>query len=176
MLLVAAGALLLASRPKPVAITILPPPLTATPPPTATPSPLQVYVTGAVVHPQQTYTLPPGSRVDDALQAAGGATDNADLTRINRAGFLRDGDQIHLPALGADDSGLPTPMGGAKVPINSASQSELETLPGIGPVTAARIINYRKQHGDFDDLDDLDEVSGIGPATLANLQDLITYD
>lgn len=175
-LIVVAGALLWVSRPDPVVITIHPPPPTDAPMPTATPGPLHVYVTGAVENPQQTYILPVGSRVVDAVEAAGGPTDDADLTRINLAGLLRDGDQIHLPAVDADASDLPTPMGGEKVRINSATQAELESLPGIGQVTAARIIEYREQAGSFEDLDDLDEVPGIGPATLENLRDLVVFD
>lgn len=175
-LIVVAGALLWVSRPDPVVITIHPPPPTDAPMPTATPGPLHVYVTGAVDNPQQTYILPVGSRVVDAVEAAGGPTDDADLTRINLAGLLRDGDQIHLPAVDADASDLPTPMGGEKVRINSATQAELESLPGIGQVTAARIIEYREQAGSFEDLDDLDEVPGIGPATLENLRDLVVFD
>lgn len=171
-----AGALLWFSRPEPVTITILPPAPTATALPTATPSPLQVYVTGAVVNPQRNYALPAGSRVADAVQAAGGFTDDADQDRVNLARTLRDGEQVHLPAVGADDLDLPTPAGDGKVRINSATQSELEELPGIGPVTAERIIAYRDQTGDFGGLDDLDAVSGIGSATLENLRDLVVFD
>ena len=170
------AALLWLSRPEPTSITILPPAPTATPMPTATPGPLQVYVTGEVANPQQTYNLPAGSRVADAINAAGGPTDNADQDRINLAGLLRDGDQIHLPAIDADDVELPTPMGGEKVRINSATQSELESLPGIGPVTAASIIEFREEAGGFAALDDLDAVPGIGPATLENLRDLVAFD
>ena len=164
------------SRPEPTSIAIHPPPPTATPMPTATPGPLQVYVTGEVVNPQQTYNLPASSRVDDAVKAAGGFTSAADQTRINLAGLLRDGDQIHVPAIDADDIELPTPLGGEKVRINSATQSELESLPGIGPVTAASIIEYREEAGGFAALDDLDEVPGIGPATLENLRDLVAFN
>lgn len=170
------GVLLWHSRPEPTSITIHPPPPTDTPMPTATPGPLQVYVTGAVVNPERIYSLPAGSPVDDAVKAAGGFTSAADQTRINLAGLLRDGDQIHVPAIDADDIELPTPMGGETVRINSATQSELESLPGIGPVTAASIIEYREEAGSFAALDDLDEVPGIGPATLENLRDLVVFD
>ncbi|MCY4464482.1 MAG: ComEA family DNA-binding protein [Chloroflexi bacterium] len=175
-LILAAGALLLASRPEPTTITIYPPPPTDMPMPTATPGPLQVYVTGAVINPHQVYTLPAGSRAADAVKAAGGFTSDADQTRINLARILRDADQIHVPAVGADEIELSTHTGGEKVPINSATQSELEALPGIGPVTAASIIEYREQIGSFGALDDLDEVPGIGPATLENLRDLVAFD
>ncbi len=170
------GALLLASRPEPTTITILPPPPTDTPPPTTTPAPLQVYVTGAVANPERVVALPPGSRVEAALQAAGGFTDAADRARVNLASLLRDGDHIHVPALGAEDVALPTPMGGEKLRLNSATQAELETLPGIGPVTAARIIEHREQVGSFAALEDLDAVKGIGPAGLEKLRDLVVFD
>ena len=175
-LIVVAVALLWLSRPEPVTIIIQPPPPTATPLPTATPSPLQVYVTGAVVNPRRNYVLPAGSRVADAVRAAGGFADDADQDRVNLARVLRDGEHIHLPAVGADDIDVPTPAGDGKVRINSATQSELESLPGIGPVTAERIIAYRDESGGFGALDDLDGVPGIGPATLENLKDLVAFD
>jgi len=161
-----------------ISITIHPPLPTATPAPTPTREPIQVYVTGAVANPEQTYTLPWGSRVEDALAAAGGLTDAANRSAVNLAAIVRDGDQIHIAATtgSADAFELATPSGGRRVQINSASQEELETLPGVGPVTAQRIIEYREQVGDFSDLDDLDQVSGIGPSILENLQDQIVFD
>ena len=151
----------LAGRPQPVQITIIPPEPTTTPAPTATPLPIMVYVTGAVANPETTISLPQGSRVSDALAAVGGVLDNADLERVNLAGILHDGDQIHVPAydqvaLGLDEVDaevgkdmLPTPSGGTVVYINTATQEELETLPGIGPATAQRIIEYREANGPF---------------------------
>ena len=171
--IIATGALLLATRPESATITIQVPPPSATPLP---PGPIEVYVTGAVVNPERIYTLPHGSRVDDAIRAAGGFTSAADKARVNLAGILRDGDQIHAPAKAAPAGPLPTPMGGMKVHVNTATQAELETLPGIGPVTAASIIEYREQVGRFGDLDDLQAVRGIGAKTIEKLAALVILD
>jgi len=182
-MLVVGGVLLLISRPDPVQITINPPLPTATPAPTDTPEPILVYVTGAVNEPEITVTLPYGSRVADALAAAGGVTDDADMERVNVAGIVHDGDQIHVPSLQAaadsdtdEAAGLPTPSGGAVVYINTATLEELETLPGVGPATAQRIIDYRTENGNFTSMEDLDNVSGIGPAMLESLQGLISFE
>ncbi|MBZ0294289.1 MAG: helix-hairpin-helix domain-containing protein [Anaerolineae bacterium] len=173
--IVAGSALVLSSRPGAVEITIYPPVPTATSEPSATPGPVTVYVTGAVREPMQLITLPVGSRVDDALEAAGGTTENADLERVNLAQILQDGDQVHVPVEG--ESGLPTatPHAGP-LRINYASEDELTTLPGIGPALAQRIIAYREDNGPFGDMDELDAVSGIGPALLEGLEGLITFD
>lgn len=178
MILIIASAvlILLTSQPAPVQITILPPPATATPAPSATPSPLTIYVTGAVAAPASTILLPAGSRVQDALLAVGGVTSAADLARINLAAILSDGDQVHVPALG-EASSLPTPGRSAlRVAVNTASAADLETLPGIGPALAASIIAHRDANGPFLTLDSLDAVPGIGPALLADLADLIVFD
>ena len=145
--------------------------------PTTTAAPsteLKVYISGAVAHPG-VYTLRQGDRVVDAIDAAGGPTQNADLTRINLAAKVKDEQQIHVPkpgeSLPQESSGQPQ-----KININTASAELLETLPGIGETKAQAIINYRKEHGDFKRIEDLVEVTGIGSSTYENLKHLITVD
>jgi competence protein ComEA len=153
---------------------------TATPQPvqlaTATPHMLRVYVTGAVQRPE-VYTLPQDSIVRDALQAAGGPTEEADLERINLALPVVDGQQVHVPRLGDETSPVEPPSRlpatVAKVNINTADLATLESLPGIGPSLAQRIIDYRELHGSFERIEDIMEVSGIGEATFEGMQDLI---
>ena len=174
--IVLAGALLLVTRPEPTTITILPPPTATPPPPTATPAPLQVYVTGAVVNPGQVFTLPPDSRVEAAVLAAGGFSDAADGARINLARALRDGDHIHVPSVGEAAAPAESSAAVSQVRVNSATQAELETLPGVGPVTAKRIIEYRETQGRFASLADLDAVKGIGPASLEKLRGKVSFD
>ncbi|GAB2475958.1 ComEA family DNA-binding protein [Xylanimonas ulmi] len=129
-------------------------------------------------------TLPAGSRVADAVAAAGGASDNADLAAVNLARPLVDGEQVRVPAPGemlapptsgppSDGGGL-APSDGGLVNLNTADEATLDTLPGIGPALAARIIAWREQNGAFASVDELDEVSGIGPALLAGLRDQVT--
>lgn len=168
--------LLLMTRPTPVQITIIPPQPTATLEPTLTPAPVTVYITGAVNAPSTgTMTLPAGSRVEDALQAAGGAAANADLSKINLAAVLRDGDQVHVPTLG-ETVAIATPNTGGVIFINTANQAELETLPGVGPALAQRIIAYREANGRIANFEQLDLIEGIGPALLENLQELVSFE
>lgn len=140
-----------------------------------TPTALLVHVSGAVQHPGLV-SLPGGSRVIDAVTAAGGPTAKADQGAINLAARIVDGQQIVLPQRGA---AVPSTAGGpatsaAKVSLGSATAEQLETLPRIGPALAARIIAYRQAHGGFASVDDLGKVGGIGPKTLAGLRDLVT--
>ena len=165
-------------RPKPIHITIHPPPPTATPAPTATPRPIMVYVTGEVARRGTKHILPHGSRVSDAIAAAGGFTELANRERVNLAGILRDGDQVHVPSSEANrlDEALPTASGGSLVNVNTATLEDLDTLPNIGPVTAQNIIDFREGVGPFSELADLDDVPGIGPSTLEKLEEWVRFD
>ena len=140
---------------------------------------LLIDVSGAV-HRPGVYKLPTGSRVNDALLEAGGATGKADLTLINRAATLTDGQQVLVLEKVSAASAATAPSGSAAtaaaaVPIhlNSATAEQLDELPGVGPATAERIIEYRTTNGPFKTVDELDSVSGIGPAKLADLRDLV---
>ena len=141
------------------------------------PADLIVDVTGWVRHPG-VYQFGPGSRVIDAVQRAGGARDGADLTLLNLAAPLADGQQVLVPKEGASASGAAagaTGAGGvALVNINTADEPTLETLNGVGPALAAAIIQYRTDQGPFTSVDQLDGVSGIGPATLEKLRPQVT--
>lgn len=174
--IVGGAVLLLVTRPQPVQITVHPPLPTATPQPTATPGPVTVYITGAVQQPRTTHSLPFGSRAQDAIDAAGGLLESADLDRVNLAQILRDGDQVHVPQVGGEEVAVPTPNTEGVVFINRATAEELQSLPGIGPALAQRIIDHREANGPFASLEDLDNVSGIGPALLENLQELVSFD
>jgi competence protein ComEA len=140
----------------------------------ATPSTLRVYVTGEVWHPD-VYALPAGSIVKDAVQAAGGATDDADLRRINLALEVRDQQQVYVPRVGENDAPLSlTPGPDAKININTATAEQLDTLPGIGPDLAKRIVDWRESQGPFASIADIKQVSGIGDGIFERLKDRIT--
>ncbi len=141
------------------------------------PAELIVDVTGWVRHPG-VFEFKPGARVIDAVQRAGGARDGADLTLLNLAAPLADGQQVLVPKEGASASGAAAggvgAGGVALVNINSADEPTLETLNGVGPALAAAIIQYRTDQGPFTSVDQLDGVSGIGPATLEKLRPQVT--
>ncbi len=127
--------------------------------------------------------LPPGSRVVDAVEAAGGATRRADLSALNLARLVVDGEQIRVPRPGEvrRPVGAPAPPGppqglaaGGPVSLNSADAAALDALPGIGPVLAQRILDWRAEHGRFTSIDELGEVSGIGEKLLAQLTPKVT--
>ena len=151
---------------------------------TCTPSPLRIYVTGAVLHPD-VYQLMPGSIVKDAIEAAGGAAVDADLIRINLAQELHDQQQIYVPCIDEVDA-LPLVTGGepdssaagvasdGKININSASAEELDILPGIGPAFAQNIVEFRQANGPFNSIEEITLVSGIGDATFEKIKDRIT--
>jgi competence protein ComEA len=136
-----------------------------------------VHVVGAVRRPGL-YRLRDGARLADAVGRAGGATRKADLESINLAAPAEDGLQVVVPrrvpaaqagvAVTPGEAGSPTQ---GKMHLNTATLEELEALPGVGPVTAQKILDYRQQHGAFTSVDDLDAISGIGPKRLEQLRD-----
>jgi competence protein ComEA len=175
------GTIFFLRRPEPpAAVTIV----TVTPRPTVLPPSIIVDVRGAVNKPG-VYTLPSGSRVQDALVLAGDVTSSADTRPLNLARRLNDGEQIYVPRIGevtptvvaAPGRGVPlnapTKIPGGKININTGTLAELDTLPGIGPAIAQRILDYRAQNGDFKTSEDLKKVRGIGDAVFDQIKDLI---
>jgi competence protein ComEA len=160
----------------PLQITLQPRPTSE--PPTPTPATINVYVTGAVKNPE-VYALPLNSIVKDAILAAGGATADADLDRINLAAKLADQEQIYVPRKGEDELPLPPEAPAPdttddKININTASVEELDKLPGIGPSIAGAIIDYRTKNGDFQQIEDINDVKGIGDALFEKIKGQIT--
>lgn len=151
--------------------------------PAPTKTPMLVNVVGAVPRPGL-YELPEGSRVHDAVDAAGGLLADADASSINLAAPLDDGELLAIPFLGGAETLSESGEGGELVieeptnpdliDINTATIEELDNLPGIGPTTAQKIIDYRSENGPFQQIEDLLNVSGIGPSTFEQLKDLIT--
>lgn len=151
--------------------------------PAAATSEIRVHVSGAVAFPN-VYSMRPGDRVIDAIAAAGGPTVYADLTATNLAQRVRDEGHYHIPALGEEPPAAPPATGGSTasrlpapdgpIDLNRASATQLESLPGIGPVLAGAIVEYREGNGLFATVDDIVNVSGIGLKTLANIRGLVT--
>ena len=153
--------------------------------PAPVPEPIQVHVAGAVVRPGL-YDLPENSRLMDAVDAAGGFVAEADKNAINLAARLEDAQRLDIPFVAGyvpeDEQGFvvisegtPSPLAGEElIDINTASLEELDTLPGIGPTTAQKIIDYREENGNFEAIEDIVNVSGIGAATYEEIKDLIT--
>ncbi|WP_307806948.1 ComEA family DNA-binding protein [Naasia sp. SYSU D00057] len=130
---------------------------------------LLVHVLGAVRAPGL-YSLPDGSRAVDAVAAAGGLADDADAGGINLARRVSDGEQLAVPRVG---EAPPVAAGPGRVDLNTATAEQLDTLPGIGPALAARILAWREEHGGFASADDLLEVPGLGEKTVGELRDLV---
>jgi competence protein ComEA len=156
--------------------------------PAPTEKPIAVHIIGAVPRPGL-YQFPKGARVQDAIDAAGGLLADADDSSLNLASLLEDGQQLNIPfGAGAEpvfttpipsgEEVFPTQSSGESsadlVDINNATLEELDALPGIGPTTAQKIIDYRTENGPFNQIEDIMNVSGIGPATFENIKDLIT--
>lgn len=145
------------------------------------PCPLVVQVSGAVAKPG-VYRLPAGSRITDAIQAAGGVLPSANAYSLNLARLLEDGQAVRVPTLAPSPSvvlvtSTPKPTNTPYSPfidINTANQAELESLPGIGPVLAQRIIAYRQKHGDFATIEDVKKVYGVTAETFKMIEDFIS--
>jgi competence protein ComEA len=135
-----------------------------------------VHVVGQVYKPGL-YSLSEGSRVDDAIKRAGGPKPKAALALVNLAAPVADGQQVVVPSTREAAQALaggPVAGGvGGRVHLNSATLDQLDELPGVGPVTAQKILDYRSEHGAFGSVEELDAVPGIGPATLDELRDLV---
>jgi competence protein ComEA len=138
----------------------------------ATPSEIVVYISGSVSHPG-VYHLSPGSRIQQAVTAAGGLSQDADAAQADLARLLFDGDQVYIPHLG--EPALAGSLSGSiltipVIDINTATVEELDTLPGIGTVKAQSIITYRESHGNYSSLEQLLNVPGIGAALLEQIK------
>ena len=131
-----------------------------------------VHVAGAVADPG-VYRLPAGSRVTDAVERAGGATRGAAIDGINLAAALADGQQVVVPG-GPGATGTTAEGEDGPISLGTATVEELDTVEGIGPVTAQNIVDYRDEHGGFSSVEELDEISGIGPATMEALRGALT--
>lgn len=194
-IILGAGSLTLSKRVQPAAIVIQSPAPTAQPEPTATPGPLRVFVNGAVAAPA-VYEMAPGGIVQQAIEQAGGFTAEADTAVVNLALPLQDGIQIYVPTMAetADQTqaviSSPTVRGsgieledtavveasaeGVVIDINKANVADLDTLPGIGPSTAEKIVEYRETNGPFVTIEEIMSVSGIGSAKFEKIQAYIT--
>lgn len=170
--LVAGLLLLLLSQPRKYGVELLPPP---------TPEPLIIHVAGAVKNPG-VYELPIHGIIADAIEAAGGASEGANLDRVNLAASLKDNQQVFVPSTSEPTNPAETTQGSSitsiseKINVNTATISELDQLPGIGPVLAEEIIKHREAFGIFHEAADLLDVSGIGPAKLEKISELISFD
>jgi competence protein ComEA len=188
--LLATGGILLIARPeRGVPITLMPAPTltpSGLPKPTATPMPIQVQIKGQVNMPG-IYKLEKETRLYDLIDLAGGLTENADIDRVNNVFILRDGDYFFIPSIGEkipdtarnapgnnlldDASFFDYPLN-----LNTATQAELESLPGIGPAKAMDIITYREQVGAYKTVDDLLNIAGIGSSTLDAIREYLSVE
>ena len=142
--------------------------------PTPSPTPeIKVYITGAVAYPG-VYEVTSGDRLEDAILAAGGPTQDADLLAVNQALLLQDEDHFHIPRVGEEWQEIAPLSTAGKININTASSEVLQRLPNIGEVKAQAILDYREKNGRFEAPEDILQVTGIGPATFDAIHDLIS--
>jgi competence protein ComEA len=185
VVVVLGGGWLLVRTPPPPAEATLPvasgsPPSSTLPVPTlaSETSTVVVHVAGAVAEPG-VYDVANGSRVVDAIDAADGPTADAELDSLNLAALLVDGQRIYVPVVGEVVAPVADPAiaGGESadqpIDLNTATEAELDELPGVGPATASAIVEHRDEHGPFASIEDLTDVSGIGPAKLEAVRDLV---
>lgn len=139
-----------------------------------------VHISGCVKE-NKVVSLPIGSRVNDAIEAAGGLTDDADLSSVNLAYILEDGEKIYIPKKGEEISNADSISNNSlslnkksKININTATQAELEFIPGIGPSIALKIITYRNENGKFKSIEDVKNISGIGDNKFEKMKDYIS--
>jgi competence protein ComEA len=173
-LLGAAILMLFTSQPRGEAVILLPPP---------TPKPILIHVTGAVANPD-VYSLVPGSRVQEAIEAAGGLLPEAYTDTLNLATKLEDGGKVLVPFQPQEEPNISQESTGttknaeAEFPINinTATIDELDLLPGIGAVKSQAIIDYRESNGPFVVIEQIQNVSGIGPATFEKIKEMITVN
>lgn len=151
-----------------------------------------IHITGSVKNPG-IVKLKEGSRIEDAIESAGGLTENADITKVNLAYVVEDGIKIKIPSSSEEDIGdediidsksgdniiieentVPSNNSTQTININKATEKEFETLPGIGPSLASKIIEYRNQNGKFESIEDIKNVNGIGDNKYEKIKDLIT--
>jgi competence protein ComEA len=143
--------------------------------------PIEVVIDGAVASPG-VYPLDPGARLHQAIDAAGGLAADADVSGINLAGRIGDGERVTIPHLQVDTPPLASPgspdgaSGEHLIDINTAGIAELDQLPGIGPVIAQRIVDFRDIHGPFDSIDQLEQVEGISIDMIDSFRHLVTID
>jgi len=168
-ILLGVGVLFLITRPpKGFPITLIPAPTT---------SPITIYISGEIMQPGL-YRLPPGSRVNDAILAAAGFSEDANSEALNLAEILEDGEKVDVPGiqkpLSTESITRSANQPISLVNINSAMVNELDSLPGIGPITAQAIIDYRDANGPFKKIEDIVDVPRIGQVTFDNIKDLIT--
>jgi competence protein ComEA len=172
--LVAVGVHHLRAHASPAALAVAPIRVGATARAPARAAPLVVDVEGAVRRPGLVQ-LPHGSRVADALARAGGATSAADRSGVNLAAPVSDGQQVVVPRRGAVGSASSPGAAatGGPISLSAATAEQLDSLPGVGPVTAQKIVDYRTEHGAFHSVEELDAIPGIGPARIADLKGLV---